>query len=232
MLKEDKYFVNSVVSRLKKNKSSNFLDPREFSMVTSELNKQKIYYEVFIPYKDAEKVILYNFESPDVVVFEIKSKENVNHRDVLGSLFGLNLEKDVFGDIIVDEGIYIMVLGHMKDYVKYNLNKIGKYNVELIERSLDVISCFERKFEEKSISATSNRIDLVISKIIGKSRNEVSYLINSKQVFLNYDILTKHIHFLKPGDVFSIRGFGKYRYLDCNLSSKSGKYIINYQKYI
>lgn len=231
MSKEDKYFVKSVVAKLKKDKSSNFLDPRELNIVTSELNKNKINYNVFYPFKESEKVIVYNLTLPEITLFEIDSKLKLEHREILGSLFGLNIEKDVFGDIIVGEKSYIMVVGHMKDYIKYNLNQVGNNRIELIERDLEVLENYKREYEEYSITSSSNRIDSVISKIIGTSRSVVTSLINNKQVILNWDVLTKHTYLLKPGDVFSVRGYGKYRYIDVSHLTKSGKLIIDYQKY-
>lgn len=232
MSREDKYYVNSVVAKLKRGEASNFLDPRELNLIIPELNKTRIEYQIYYPYEGAEKVILYSYNEPKIVLFEIRCSTKLEHRDIMGSLFGLQIEKDTFGDIIITDKNYIMVVDHMKDYIKYNLNQIGNKNVELIEKDILAIKDYKKAFADLTITSSSTRIDAVIAKIIGGSRSNALDLIRTKNVILNYNTLSKHTYLLKEGDIFSVRGYGKYRYSGISHYTKNNKLIINYQKYI
>ena len=77
----------------------------------------------------------------------------------------------------------------------------------------------------------SERLDAVIAKIIGTSRNIVLEKIKNKEVILNYEIANKSNYILKEGDIFSIRKYGKYKYIGTLSKTKKDKLIIEYQKY-
>ena len=83
-----------------------------------------------------------------------------------------------------------------------------------------------------TISVVSNRLDTIISKLIGISRNGVETKFKNKEIILNYEVATKPSYFLKEGDVFSIRKYGKYRYVGIISKTKQGKNIVKFQKYI
>ena len=49
---------------------------------------------------------------------------------------------------------------------------------------------------------------------------------------LNYNYLKNNSYNLHPDDIFSIRRFGKYKFIDIKKNTKSGNLIIEIYKYI
>ena len=88
------YNIKKNVDKLKNGYSTFFLDPNEAREVSKYFKKNE--FNVFKPYKDAEKVIFYKDKKPSVVLFKIITKEVFRHQDILGSIFSLNIEKCVF----------------------------------------------------------------------------------------------------------------------------------------
>ena len=75
-------------------------------------------------------------------------------------------------------------------------------------------------------------MDVVISKIINTSRGNTLEKIKNNEIYLNYELLTKPTYSLKENDIFSIRKYGKYKFIGIVNETKKGSLIIKYLKYI
>ena len=71
-MKSDVYKINNAVEKIKSGKNTLFLDQREYKLLTSKLKKHE--YNVYYPYKDSEKVMLYTEKIPIVKLFKINTK--------------------------------------------------------------------------------------------------------------------------------------------------------------
>ncbi len=230
-MKSDIYKINNAVEKIKNGKNTLFLDGREFKLVTAKLKKQE--YKIYYPYKDSEKVMLYTGKIPNVKLFKIYTVEKLRHQDILGSLFALNIDSSCFGDIVLfNENYYVFVTVDMSSYVKDNLKLIGKSKVTLEEVSLDTLDDYERTYEEHEIIISSLRIDNVVSAIINSSRSKAMDKIKNKEVIVNYEVMNKNSYVLKENDIFSIRKYGKYKFIGIIKSTKKNNYIVKYLKYL
>ena len=230
-MKTDIYKIDNSVEKLLNGKSTFFLDQKEYKLVTSHLKKKN--YNVYLPYKDSEKVILYTTKIPKVCLFRIKSYEKLRHQDILGSILSLNISSSYLGDIIVlDDYSYFYILEELSDFIKNNLLFIKNNKIELEEIDISLMENFERKFEEYEKIVSSLRIDNVISKIIGTNRDEVLDKIKDKEIILNNEILTKPTYLLKENDTFSIRKVGKFKFVGIVNHTKKDNLIIKYLKYL
>lgn len=212
-----------------------FLDKRELDIVIPILNKIcKNNYSIYYPHEYCEKAIIIfgNIDKINICCLKFISKVNLRHQDYLGTLFALGLDRHVFGDIIIDNDIaYIFVLDKIKDFIINNVYLIGNVNVNIEEISLSEININKVKYQNMNYNVSSNRIDVVIAKIINKSRNDVNSLINKNKVLLNYNILKKNNYNLKENDIFSISGYGKFIYRNIVSKTKKGNIIIHIDKY-
>lgn len=230
-MKKDIYKIDNSVERILSLKSSLFLDQKEYKEVISKLKNTN--YEVYLPYKESEKVIIYTKEEPKVSLFKINSYEKLRHQDILGSILGLNISSSYLGDIIIDnDNYYFYILSELSNFIKDNLNMIGNKKVSIEEIDINELKNYERKYEEIDVIVSSLRIDNVISRIINVNRKEVINKIKNKEVILNYDVLTKGTYILKEEDVFSIRKCGKYKYIGVINTTKKDNLVIKYLKYI
>ena len=230
-MKLDVYKINNAVEKIKTGKNTQFLDGRELKIVTGRLKKNE--YNVYYPYKDSEKVMLYTEKVPKVKLFKIYTVENIRHQDILGSLFALNIDSSYFGDIVFyNDYYYVFVSDDLALYIKDNLKMVGNKKVSLEEVNLNVLDNYERKYEEKEMIISSLRIDNVVSGIINTSRKVALDKIKNKEVIVNYDVMNKNSYILKENDIFSIRRYGKYKFVGIVKSTKKNDFIVRYLKYI
>lgn len=224
------YTVEKNLNKLNHNQPTFFLDPKEQQKLKKKLKKDT--YKVYKPYIDSEKNIFYIKEKPRVILYEIKTKVPLKHREILGTLFSLNITSELFGDIIITNNhYYIYILETIAPYIKNNLLMIKNSRIELIERPLETLKDHTKEFEHIEIIASSNRIDTVIARLIQTSRPNILEKIKNKEIILNYDILKNNSYLLKENDIFSIRRYGKFQYIRIKKETKNKNYIIECKKY-
>jgi len=230
MSKNENYIISKNIEKLRRNEPTNFLDPKELKNITSKLKKNE--YNIYYPYKDSDKVLLYKDNPPKIKLLEITSYNPLTHREILGSLFGLNISSDTFGDIIIyDNKYYIFITETIYDLIDKEFNMIGNNIIKIKEVSLDTLDNYQRQYESIEIIVSSLRIDTVISRLICTNRNNIKEKINKKEIILNYNILNTPAYTLKENDIFSIKKYGKYKYLGIIKNTKKNNYIIKLNKY-
>lgn len=231
-MKRNIYEVEKHVERVLRGGASGFLTLPIYQEVQQRLKKHS--YEIFCPYEDADKIILYGGERPNVRLYRILcyEKDNLEHSSILGSLFGLHITNEMFGDIVFYQGnYYVYLLEDIVEFVVENLTMVGRVPVKLQEVPLDFLKDYEREYEKLELVVASLRMDAVISKVMGCNRDKVQGKIRDKFVLLNGRILEKSSYLLRDGDIFSIRGGGKYRYRGIVGETKKGNLIIVVDKY-
>ena len=225
------YEVEKNVEKLYNNKETRFLDGRMQNIVKNKV-KNKIF-KVFYPYKDSEKVIFYVKEEPRVSLLEIISPEELKHQAIMGSIYSLGISGEMFGDIIVtDNRYYVYVLDEIKEYILLNLTKIGNIGISIKERDLSLLEDYTHEYEENEIIVSSERLDVIISHIIHVNRDAIKDFIKRKEIMLNYELANNNSKKLNNGDIFSIRRFGKFKYLGIIKETKSNNLLVKYLKYI
>lgn len=231
MSKKDYYITEKNINRIKRNEPSYFLDPNTYKEVIKKIKKED--YHIYYPYKDSDKVIIYTKELPKIRLLEILSYEKITHREIMGSLFGLQIDSGLFGDIIITNNhYYIMVLEQIYSLIINEYNMVGNKHIKLKEVPLSTLDNYERTYQELELIVSSLRIDNVISSIIGTSRETIKKKFQDDEIILNYETCHKINYVLKENDVFSIRKYGKYRFINIIKQSKKGHYLIKCNKYI
>ncbi len=225
------YQIQKNLNRLYNGQSTFFLDPREQELLKAKLKKNE--YKIYRPYKDSEKNIFYINDIPDVILYEIKCKKELKHQEILGSIYALNISGELFGDVLIIDGhYYVYVLNLARNYFENYFLKVGNSNIELIERDISILEDYERDYEEVELNVSSERIDTVISTLIHTSRNDIKDKQKDKEIFLNYELVKDISKSFKNGDVFSIRKYGKYKYMGIKKTTKSNHFIVIVYKYI
>lgn len=228
---ETNIVIKNNIEKINRGEYTDFLDPYEYRRVISYLNKSHIKYNTFIPFKESNKLIIYATKYPEVSLIVIKSNNNLKHSDILGALFSHNISIYKYGDIIVNNKYYIVVMDSIKKYLLYNLTSIGKYKVKLEEVPLDTISEYRYEYEKLDILVSSLRLDNLVSSLTNCSRNQTDTLFKDKYVLVNYIINTKKTYLLKVGDIISIRKSGKYKFDSIVKITNKDKYILRILKY-
>lgn len=148
----------------------------------------------------------------------------LSHRDVLGSILSLGVNREIVGDIIATrEFAKILVDKKLADYFVANLKRIGDCGVET---SLDELSSIEPKEERvKEISATvaSLRADSIAAAGFGMSRSKMAAEIDAEKIKLNWQTLKNTAQSVKQGDILSMRGRGRLEVAEIRGQTKKGR---------
>lgn len=163
----------------------------------------------------------------------------LTHRDYLGALMNLGLTRDQLGDILVREETRKGAVAN----VAYVFCKDDKAEIvcSLTRIKHTTVVASELPFEEIEITPayqdivgniSSFRFDSVLSMSLKVSRSQSLTLIQSGMVFLNGRCCTENAKKLEQGDVFSVRGYGKFRFDCVNSISKKGRYRVVVKQYI
>ena len=230
MPKKDYYLIEKNVNKLYRGEATNFLDPATYKKVICKL--KNIAYTTYYPYNDSEKSIIYIDKYPNIKLLEIISYDELTHREIMGSLFGLNIDSELFGDIIISNNhYYIMVVEQIYNLIINEFKMVGSHKIQLKEVPLTILDKYQRNYEELELIVSSIRIDNVISSLIGTSREKIKTKFIDDEIVLNYDICHKTNYELKENDIFSIRRYGKYKYIGIVKETKKNNYIIKILKY-
>ncbi len=154
-----------------------------------------------------------------------------SHRDILGSLTGLGIKREMIGDIQASgDTAYFFCHQSVAIFVEANLRKIGKSHITLSESSSAVMA--EPKTTDKSINVSSMRLDSVAAECFGLSRTKAAEYIKQGLVSVNWLVCTDTAKELKAGDKISLRGKGKARIGEISGVSKKGRLFVDIQIYI
>ena len=224
------YTVEKIVEKVLYSNSTNFVEIKYLNRVKKELKNIK--YNIYEPFIGATKVILYN-KMPNIKIYEIVSSNDLRHQDILGTLYSLNISDEMFGDVVIwNNRYFIIILSSIDNYIKSNLTSIRNSKVELIEKEPYYLKDYKQEYEECIIIVPSIRVDVIVSKIINSSRSNALEKIKNGDIYLNYELLTKPTYMLKENDIFSIRKYGKYKFNCIINETKKGNIIVNISKYV
>lgn len=224
------YTVEKIVEKVLYSNSTNFVEIKYLNRAKKELKNVK--YNIYEPFIGATKIILYN-KMPNIKIYEIISSNDLRHQDILGTLYSLNISDEMFGDVVIwNNRYFIIILSSIDNYIKSNLMSIRNSKVDLIERDPYYLRNYKQEYEECIIIVPSIRVDVIVSKIINSSRSNALEKIKNGDIYLNYELLTKPTYMLKENDIFSIRKYGKYKFLGEINKTKKGSLVIKYLKYV
>ncbi len=155
--------------------------------------------------------------------FSFNKNYELSHRDFLGALMSLGIERSTIGDILVFEGrALIFIKEEIFEYVKNEITKIGRVGVQLSVYEGNEIQ-FTDDFELITFTLSSFRLDSFVSAVCHLSRDKSQNLIKSDFVSVNYNIVNNVSKNLNLGDIITIRKYGKFEFTEESGVSKKGR---------
>lgn len=165
------------------------------------------------------------------LTFTYRKSDKLSHRDFLGSLMAMRLKRETIGDIVVSEGkTQIFLTDTVSELILGTVSKIGKTGVKICN---DIPFDIEKVQEFEYINGTvsSMRADSIISLAIKISREKTSQIIKNAGVQINFSPVFSASYEMKCGDVFSVRGYGRFVLSEITGLSKKGRIRIILKKY-
>ena len=158
----------------------------------------------------------------------------LTHRDFLGAILSLGIERRCVGDIaIVDNVGYVFLKDEVADFVSESLTKVKHTDVactEIDEGDLPTDKLY--RTEWRRIQLSSERIDATVAKVFDLSRDDSQLLIKRGLVFVNGRAVDSASYTPKDGDVVSARGHGRFIYRGSSSLSKKGKLNADVELYV
>ncbi|MDE6023823.1 MAG: hypothetical protein K2G45_00020 [Lachnospiraceae bacterium] len=164
-----------------------------------------------------------------------KFADTLSHRDFLGAIMNLGIERNVIGDVIVKEGrdAFIICQDNMAEYITENLTKVKHTNIRCLPiNSKEDLNVLKPKLIDISITVAAPRFDAIIAGVIKCSRKEALSLFAAGKVTLNGVPCERNSIPLKDGDIFSIRGHGKFQYVGCGNETRKGRIYVHLMQYV
>lgn len=173
---------------------------------------------------------------PPVVYIEVvpvneKFSDKLTHRDFLGALMSLGINRDMLGDIVIcGNRAVIICLDTVSDLIINELDRIRHTTVrcllipEMPEASKPVLS-------NEELIVSSERTDVLVSGIFNLSRNDSQMLIKNERVFCNNALVRSASSVPTEGQIISVRGYGRFIYDGVIRKTKKNRLIISIRKY-
>ncbi len=166
------------------------------------------------------------------VTLGYRKADKPRHQDVLGTLMGLNIKRELIGDILIgEEYAVIFLLEPAQTLVLNEIKKIGRVGVQT---KMGLPEILPEPYTLKPIGGTisSLRLDCLVSFFTNLSREKSAQLIRSGQVNLNFFEVDDISHPVEEGDVFSIRGYGRFILSHVGGLSQKGRLHITGHQYV
>lgn len=158
----------------------------------------------------------------------------LTHRDYLGAVLGLGLDRDVLGDIqVVDEHTaYLVCKGEIADFLLAEIRKIGADTVRVRRLREGEVVTDTRRLEAVNDTVASARLDCVVAALANLSREKAQAAVRTGLVDLNYETALDCDTPVPPPCVLSIRGVGKFVVRAFDGETRKGRLRLRADKYI
>lgn len=173
---------------------------------------------------------------PPISILEVKPlntrfAETLTHRDYLGALMNLGIERSMLGDIVINEdGCFIFCLKRMEEYISNELRQVK--HTAIVCQCVPLLSCQAvQKYEEVRGSVASPRLDNVLAMVYHSSRTKIIPYIQGEKVFVDGRLVSSPSLQLKGGEVVSVRGIGKFQFTGTENETKKGRIFVSARKY-
>lgn len=152
-----------------------------------------------------------------------KFSDVLTHRDFLGAAMGLGIERELIGDIIVrEQETYLFCVDRIAPYLMENL----------IQAKRTTLSCTQADqlpdgplyiLKRQLVQLSSPRIDALIAHVYRLSRGDAQALFPAGKIYVNGRLCESPGYSPKEGEVISVRGFGRMKFIGVESLSKKGK---------
>ena len=158
--------------------------------------------------------------------------EDLSHRDYLGAILNLGIERSLIGDILVREKqAWFFCLDSAADFLVSSLTRVRNTTVSASIVSGEVPE-LQPRYEPMRLNVASERLDAVLSAFTGLSRARTAPLFSGEKVFVNGRVVADKSMKLKEGDIVSVRGFGKAVYDGIEYETRKSRLWVSLRKYV
>lgn len=187
-------------------------------------------------YEEYENIV-FPIDCVEIIIKSFKFERNsLTHRDFLGAILGIGIDRKLIGDIYTiseDNGIvkaFVLCQDKITDFLISELHQVGRCQVTCTKSEIEN-AINERRIEDKYGTVPSLRLDVIIGEALKLSRTKVKDLIDGDKVAVNSACMLSSHYQVRPKDVISVRGFGKFIFYESLGRTKKDRIQIHLGKY-
>lgn len=219
-------------------KRTDFLDPRQRQIMEAVVGQGdvKVAFWGGWPNAERQRALLYPsyFEPSEaefgLQLYGVKYPQKfavIRHPQLLGSLMGLGLKREKFGDILQKDASFQLILAEeVSAYVEANFTHIGKTAVTIEPLSFENVIIPKEEWHHSSVTVSSLRLDAVVAALPGMSRQKAQDAIKGGAVKLNWQPAEAVAAECEEGDMLSVRGIGRIKLQSIDGQTKKDKWRI------
>lgn len=211
---------------------TDFLTPRESYIVNSVVGQRGLVLASSGGYAEAERqriLVMPDDWYPRAEDFEIRLlridalEGTIRHRDILGSILGLGLQRKAVGDIVMDgeSGGFCFVSKNIGEYIFQSLHQVGRGSASLTWQT-EVPDLPRPSYVEKHIFVASLRLDAILAQTCNLSRSNAQAEVKRGNVTLNFAEASVGDD-VAIDDILSLRGFGRVKVFETLGTTKSDR---------
>ena len=156
--------------------------------------------------------------------------KELSHRDILGALMHLGIERNQLGDFVVDQNrLYVFCKKKISEYIMDHCTLIGRCPVHF--QITSHVELHALMMEEIQIIVSSTRADAIIAQLAHCSRSDAATKIKQGLIKVN-DIELEENKQLCFNDVVSIRRVGKFQFKEISNTTKKNRLICIFNKFV
>ena len=158
----------------------------------------------------------------------------LSHRDYLGSILGLGLERDVVGDILIPDAHTAILFTDTRvgDFLKTSLEKVATDTVKVSSVPEGTPLAGTRRLQPISDTVASERLDCVVAALCNLSREKAQMTVRSGLCELDYEAVEDCSATVTAPAVISVRGYGKFAVHAFDGMTRKGRVRLVAGKYI
>ena len=157
----------------------------------------------------------------------------LSHRDYLGSLLGLGIERKLTGDILVrPDGADIFIVPGIEEFLLKELHRIGSVEVKTEAVTAGELIIPEARVEFIKDSVSSIRLDSIVSSAFRISRGKAAEAIRKGLVSVDHAECVKPDAAVREGSSIVLKGKGKAVLEEAGGESRKGRIRILIKRYI
>ena len=181
-------------------------------------------------FKDAERripIFAEDFDPEDylaAIKLTFRPQDRLSHRDVLGAVLGLGLERSVLGDIVAGEGAaWLVCLKHIANFIVDNLEQAGKVGLWAEKIPLSALPEAAKALREQRGTVASLRLDAILAEAFHCSRGTAEEYLRQGLVQLCHEECRSGSRQVNEGDIISLRGKGRVKLLEVGGQARKGR---------
>ena len=158
----------------------------------------------------------------------------LSHRDYLGSVLGLGLERDAIGDILMPDAHSAILLTDTRvgDFLTTQMEKVATDTVRVSRLPEGTALTETRRLQPITDTVASERLDCVVAALCNLSREKAQMAVKSGLVELDYEAVEACDTTVEAPAVISVRGYGKFAVHAFDGTTRKGRIRLVAGKYV